>query len=87
MATLTERQKKKAAAIVKTHKGKGGKTLKEYKFPIPDKAHAANAMARLNQAKGLTKEDKKKIARKARKFLGLTPAIAKVLGLKPKKKG
>lgn len=30
----------------------------ERRFPMPDKSHARNALARLNQAKGLSHEEK-----------------------------
>jgi len=70
--------RKRTATIIEHTKGpRGGST--RYRFPIPDAAHARNAMARLSKAKGLTKEEKKKIARKAKKFLGMTPAIKKIL--------
>ena len=77
--------RKRTATVVERKKGpRGGVT--RYRFPIPDATHARNAMARLPQAKGLTTAEKKKIARKAQKFLGTTPAIAKILGIKGRKK-
>jgi len=76
---ISTAERKKTATITEHTKGpRGGQT--RGRFPIPDAAHARNAMARLNQAKGLTPEDKKAIARKAQRFIGTTPAIAKVLG-------
>jgi hypothetical protein len=41
----------------------------ERRFPINDKAHARNALARLNQAKGLTHEEKVHIMRMANEKL------------------
>ena len=42
MAVLNAKQKKRSATIVVNGKGK---------FPMPDKAHARNALSRLNQAR------------------------------------
>lgn len=62
MAVLDEKQRKKSA-VVHT---KGG----EAKFPIPDKAHARAALARLNQAKPpLTHEQKMAVIRRAHRVL------------------
>lgn len=60
--------RKKTATVVEHKKGpKGGET--KYRFPMPDKAHARNALARLPQAKGLSSEAKKKIRARAYKML------------------
>jgi len=80
--TISTAARKKYATIVEHKKGPRGGTTR-YRFPIPDAAHARNAMARLPQAKGLSLAEKKKIARRAAKFIGMTPAIKKIL----KKKG
>lgn len=42
----------------------------ERRFPIPDMAHARNALSRLPQAHGLSSEDKKRIMSKAAAKLG-----------------
>lgn len=72
MAKLTSKQRKsmpeKEFAVVEKE---GGKTRK--RFPINDKAHARNALARLNQAKGLSKMEKTTIKRKAYAKLGKKP--------------
>lgn len=65
MAVLKAKARKRSATIIQ--KTNGGK---RYRFPMPDKAHARNALARLNQAKGLTAADKKKIRARANKILG-----------------
>lgn len=63
MAILTQKQREKSA-VVHT---KGG----EAKFPIPDKAHARAALARLNQAKPpLSHEQKMEVIKKAYAKLG-----------------
>jgi len=72
--TIKPSVRKRTATVRK--KANGGT---KYMFPMPDAAHARNAMARLNQAKGMTLDDKKKVARRAKKFLGETPAIKKIL--------
>mgnify|MGYP004449321903 FL=1 len=68
MAVLKAKARKRSATIIQ--KTNGGK---RYRFPMPDKAHARNALARLNQAKGLTAADKKKIRARANKILGRKP--------------
>lgn len=40
------------------------------RFPMPDRAHAANAKARLSNAKGLTSAQRKHIIAKADTILG-----------------
>lgn len=61
--------RKKSATIVEHKKGpRGGRT--RYRFPMPDKAHAANALARLPQAKGLSAAQKARIRARAKKILG-----------------
>jgi hypothetical protein len=62
MGVLNARQRKRSATVVV-----GG----ESKYPIPDKAHAKAALARLNQAKPpLTPAQKAKVKAKARRVLG-----------------
>lgn len=52
-------------------KRKGTVTVKgKQKFPMPDKKHARNALARLNQAKGLTASMKRKVVNRAYRILG-----------------
>jgi len=64
MATLKGKARKRSATV--KVKGKA-------KFPIPDKKHARNALARINQAKGLTASQKRKVVSRAYRKLG-TPA-------------
>lgn len=61
MAILNAKQRKRSATIVV-----GGKP----KFPIPDKAHARAALARIDQAKPpLTPSQKAKVRAKANRVL------------------
>lgn len=69
MATLKAKARKRSATV--RVKGKA-------KFPIPDKAHARNALARLNQAKGLTASQKRKVVSRAYKVLGTPPSKRRV---------
>ena len=62
---LQVKARKRSATIVQ--KTTGGK---RYRFPMPDKAHARNALARLGQAKNLTAAERKKIRTRANKILG-----------------
>ena len=62
MAVLNAKQRKRSATIVVDGQAK---------FPMPDKAHARNALARLNQAKPpLTPSQKAKVRARANKMLG-----------------
>ena len=61
MAVLRSRARKRSATV--KVKGKA-------KFPIPDKKHARVALARLNQAKGLSPSQKRKVVSKAYRVLG-----------------
>lgn len=74
MAKITYKKRKslpsKSFAVVKKVKGE-----KIEKFPITDKAHARNALARLSQAKGLSAADKKAVIKKAEKKLGKKSSI------------
>jgi hypothetical protein len=65
MAILKAKARQRSATI--TQKTNGGT---RYRFPMPDKAHARNALARLPQAKNLTAADRKKIRGRAFKILG-----------------
>jgi hypothetical protein len=65
MAILKAKARKRSATIVQ--KTNGGK---RYRFPMPDKAHARNALSRLPQAKDLSAADRKKIRDRANKILG-----------------
>ncbi len=64
MAKLTAKARRKSATIAPDKKHPSGR------FPIPDKAHARNALARLGQAKGLSSAEKAKIRKRAEKKLG-----------------
>jgi len=62
MAVLNAKQRKRSATIVVNGQAK---------FPMPDKAHARNALARLNQAKPpLTPAQKAKVRARANRILG-----------------
>ena len=65
MAVLKAKARKRSATI--TQKTNGGT---RYRFPMPDKAHARNALARLPRAKNLTPAERKKIRNRAQKILG-----------------
>jgi hypothetical protein len=67
--------RKRTATIVQKNREGGQK----YRFPMPDKAHARNALARLPQAKGLTSEQKAKIRTKAERMLGNKDKIKRSL--------
>ncbi|MDI3298265.1 MAG: hypothetical protein QJR08_03745 [Bacillota bacterium] len=65
---LTAEERMRSATIVETTPGpRGGRT--RARFPMPDKAHARNALARLNQAQGLTAEEKAAIRRRAERII------------------
>jgi hypothetical protein len=57
MAVLNEKQRKESATIGKD------------RYPMPDKSHAQNALARLNQG-GLSSSQKAKVRAKANRILG-----------------
>lgn len=57
-------------AILNARQRKKSETLPGGRFPMPDKNHARNALARLNQAKGLSSGDKSKVKARANKMLG-----------------
>lgn len=65
MAKLRGKARKRSATV----KVKG-----KLKFPIPDKKHARNALARLSQSKGLSASQKRKVVRKAYRVLGTPKA-------------
>jgi hypothetical protein len=70
MGIISRASRKKTATIVENKKGpKGGST--QYRFPMPDKAHARNALQRLPQAKGLSTSEKARIKARAHSMLGL----------------
>lgn len=92
MAKLTYKARKKLpdsdfAVIEKKKEKKDGKTSTKEKrrFPINDKAHARNALARLPQAKGLDSTEKTAIKKKAEKVLG--HKTASMRAMKKKYKG
>ena len=65
MGTLSAKQRAKSAVIKQP-----GKPPSEQKYPIPDKAHARAALARINQAKPpLTTAQKAKVRAKANAML------------------
>lgn len=65
MAKLKAAARKRSATV--RVKGKA-------KFPIPDKKHARNALARINQAKGLSASQKRKVVSRAYRKLGTPPS-------------
>lgn len=64
MAVLNAKQRAKSAVIKRP-----GKPDSEQSYPIPDKAHARAALARINQG-GLSPSQKAKVRAKARAVLG-----------------
>jgi hypothetical protein len=67
MAVLNAKQRKRSATVVVDG---------QPKFPIPDKAHARAALARLNQAKPpLTPAQKAKVRARAYRVLGKKPSM------------
>lgn len=66
MAVLKAKARAKSAVIKKP-----GAPASEQKYPIPDKAHAKAALARIDQAKPpLTPSQKAKVRAKAHRVLG-----------------
>ena len=63
--TIKRSVRKRTATIIEKQDG----TIR-YRFPMPDKAHARNALARLPQAKGLSPAEKAQIRRRANRILG-----------------
>lgn len=61
--------RKRTATIIQHIPGKDGGTTR-YRFPMPDKAHARNALARLPDAKNLTGAQRKEIKARADRMLG-----------------
>jgi hypothetical protein len=56
--------------VLKAKERKESETLPGGRFPMPDKNHARNALARLNQAHGLSEEQKEKVHARAERILG-----------------
>jgi hypothetical protein len=56
--------------VLNAKQRRASETLPGGRFPMPDRSHAQNALARLNQAKGLSAEDKEKIRNRAHRILG-----------------
>jgi len=69
MATYKAAQRKRHATV---------KTKGRARFPIGDKAHARAALARINQAKGLSASQKRTVVSKAYRVLGTAPSKRKV---------
>lgn len=67
--TIARSVRKRTATVIEHKAGsRGGET--KYRFPMPDAAHARNALARLPHAKGLSPEEKAKIKGRAMRMLG-----------------
>lgn len=64
-ARLSAAQRRESAVVVRTSKD----GTKEYKFPIPDKAHARQALRMIDQS-DLTDSEKEKVRRRAKEVLG-----------------
>ena len=62
--TIKREVRKRTATIVEKEDG-----TKRYRFPMPDKAHARNALARLPQAKGLSAAQRARIKAGAKRIL------------------
>jgi hypothetical protein len=71
-APLNASSRRKHATVVRA-KADG---TKEYKFPIPDKAHARVALARINQS-DLTEGEKARVKKRAYRVLGQSPKKVK----------
>jgi hypothetical protein len=69
MAILKAAGRKRSATV---------KTKGRARFPIPDKAHARVALARVNQAKGLSAGQKRAIVSRAYRKLGTPPGQRRV---------
>jgi len=82
--SIKTKTRKSSATIVQKTKGpKGGST--RYRFPMPDKSHARNALAMLPKAKGLSTANRKKIRDRAYKMLYGTIDINKIAEIKRKR--
>jgi len=75
--TIKRSVRKRTATIVEKEDG-----TTRYRFPMPDKAHARNALARLPQAKGLSAAEKKKIRNRALRMLYGTTDREKIAKIK-----
>ena len=70
MSKISTALRKKTATIIEKSKGKRKKVIKKYRFPMPDKAHARNALARIEQGKTeTTRVEKVLVVRRACKML------------------
>lgn len=67
-APLNAAARRKHATVVRTNKN----GTKQYKFPIPDKAHARAALRMIDQS-DLTPAEKAKVKKRAYRVLGKTP--------------
>ena len=82
--SIKTKTRKSSATIVEKTKGpRGGST--RYRFPMPDKSHARNALAQLPKAKGLSTVDRKKIRDRAYKMLYGTTNPKKIAEIKSKR--
>lgn len=66
--TISRARRKKTATIKQTIPGPGG-GQHLYRFPIPDAAHARNALARISNAKNMSRTQKLQVVAKALKML------------------
>ena len=79
----TKTRKSSATIVEKTKGSRGGST--RYRFPMPDKSHARNALAQLPKAKGLSAADRKKIRDRAYRMLYGTTDLNKITKIKRKR--
>ena len=82
--SIKTKTRKSSATIVQKTKGPRGGTTR-YRFPMPDKSHARNALAQLPKAKGLSAADRKKIRDRAYKMLYGTTDSTKIAEIKSKR--
>ena len=64
--SISQKQRKKTATFAQPNRQEGQK----YRFPMPDKAHARNALARLPQAKNMPPGMAAKVRARAHRMLG-----------------
>lgn len=56
-------------AVLDVKERKASETLPGGRFPMPDASHARNALARLNQAHGLSEEQKEEVRSRAERMI------------------
>jgi hypothetical protein len=79
--SITRATRKRTATIIEHKPGARGGSV-EYRFPMPDKAHARNALARLPVAHDLTAQEKRLIAQRAANVLEEVTPEARLFGVR-----